>query len=300
MAKKNQKIIVQGREIGISKIDDMDFICLTDMIRGEEGKDHIRNWMRSRNTVEFIGLWETIHNPDFKGVEFDTFKKEAGLNSFNLTPQKWIESTNAKGLISRSGRAGGTYAHEDIAFEFAIWISPAFKLYLIKEFQRLKKWENDRNRLEWNARRLLAKIGYELQTDAIQRNIIPVTKIPKGRRGIIFADEAEVLNIALFGMSAKEWREQNPDKHLIGQNMGDDASIAQLLVLNNLEAKNADMIDQGIAQGKRMAVLRETAVNQLRVFINDYRIQKLESGDVNYVLELPPASVRHPLAKDVG
>ncbi len=285
MNKKTQTISVQGKEIGVTRVGDSDFICLTDMVRGEEGNDHIRNWMRSRNTVEFIGLWETIHNPNFKGVEFDTFRKFAGLNSFNLTPQKWIESTNAIGFISKSGRYGGTYAHEDIAFEFAVWLSPSFKLYLIKEFKRLKQLEYDANRQEWNARRFLAKVGYELQTDAIKRNIIPTTLIPEGKRGIVYADEAEVLNLALFGITSKEWREQHPDKHLQGLNLRDEATIAQLIVLNNIEVMNAEMIEQAVPQGIRLRNLRESVVRQLQVFVNDYRIQRLELGRAEYADE---------------
>lgn len=282
MSKSNKTIHVQGKDIGVMHVGDSDYICLTDMVRGEEGSDHIKNWMRSRNTVEFIGLWETIHNPSFKGVDFDTFRKYAGLNSFTLTPQKWIESTNAIGFISKSGRYGGTYAHEDIAFEFAVWLSPSFKLYLIKEFKRLKQQESDAARMEWNARRLLTKVGYELQTDAIKRNIVPQSTLPAGKHGIIYADEADVLNKALFGLSAKEWREANPEKHLSGHNMRDAANIAQLIVLCNIEAMNAEMIEQGLDQGERLRILRDSVVRQLQVLVNDYRIKRLEMGPTEY------------------
>jgi hypothetical protein len=205
------------------------------MVRDEEGNDHIRNWMRNRNTIEFLGLWEQLNNPNFKSVEFDTLKKEAGLNSFNLTPKKWVETTNAIGIISKSGRQGGTYAHKDLAFEFGAWISPMFKLLLIKEFQRLKEIETNQFNLEWDVKRILSKANYSIHTDAIKNHIIPTLNVSKDKEWITYADEADVLNVALFGCTAKQWRESNPQLALEGKNMRDLASINQLTVLSNLE-----------------------------------------------------------------
>jgi hypothetical protein len=195
---KTKKIEVQDKIISIVEYNDQDYICLTDMVRNEEGNDHIRNWMRNRNTVEYIGLWETLHNPNFKGVEFDTFRKQAGLNSFNLTPKKWIEATNAIGLVSKSGRYGGTYAHKDLAFEFGAWLSPMFKLLVIKEYQRLKEIETNKYNLEWNVKRILSKANYHIHTDAIKNHIIPVSNLQKETEWLIYAEEADLLNVALF------------------------------------------------------------------------------------------------------
>ena len=207
MTNKTQ-IEVENRPISIVKQDDQDYICLTDMVRGEEGTDHIRNWMRNRNTVEFIGLWETLNNPNFKPVEFDTFRKLAGLNSFNLTPRKWIETTDAIGLLSKSGRYGGTYAHKDLAFEFGSWISPMFKLLLIKEYQRLKEIESNQYNLEWNVKRILTKTNYLIHTDAVRDCILPEKNYDKDKEWLIYAEEADLLNVALFNCTAKDWRLQ--------------------------------------------------------------------------------------------
>ena len=211
-----------------------DFISLTDIARYKnslEPKDVVKNWMRSRTTIEFLGLWEQLNNPDFKGVEFDSFLYEAGSNSFTLSPSKWIEATNAKGIVSRQGKNGGTFAHKDIAFEFASWVSASFKLYLIKEFQRLKDDESNRNQLEWNFQRTLAKVNYRIHTDAIKENLIP-KEITKQQAAFVYANEADLLNVALFGMTAKEWRIKNPMKK---GNIRDEASIEQLVVLSNTE-----------------------------------------------------------------
>jgi hypothetical protein len=211
MNKANEKINVQDKIISIVSQNEQDYICMTDMVRNDEGDDHIRNWLRNRNTVEFIGLWETIHNPDFKPVEFDTFRKQAGLNSFNLTPKKWIEATNAIGIFSKSGRYGGTYAHKDIAFEFGSWISPMFKLLLIKEFQRLKEIETNQYNLEWNVKRILTKTNYQIHTDAIKNHIIPAKNYSNDKEWLIYAEEADLLNVALFNCTAKDWREVNKE-----------------------------------------------------------------------------------------
>jgi hypothetical protein len=260
---KTSKIEVENKIISIVKQNDKDYICLTDMVKGEEGSDHIRNWMRNRNTVEFIGLWETLHNPNFKPVEFDTFRKQAGLNNFNLTPKKWIESTNAIGVISKSGRYGGTYAHKDLAFEFGAWISPMFKLLLIKEFQRLKEAETNQYNLEWNVKRILTKTNYQIHTDAIRDHIIPNKNYKKDTEWLIYAEEADLLNVALFNCTAKDWRETNKDHSDKGLNIRDFASINELVVLSNLENINALLIEQKSAKEERFKQLNIIAKTQL-------------------------------------
>jgi len=263
MTKSNKIINVQDKIISIVNQNDQDYISLTDMVKTEEGEDHIRNWMRNRNTVEFIGLWETLHNPDFKPVEFDTFKKQAGLNSFNLTPRKWIESTNAIGIFSKSGRYGGTYAHKDIAFEFGSWISPMFKLLLIKEFQRLKEIEANQYNLEWNVKRILTKTNYQIHTDAIKTHMIPERNYTKDTEWLIYAEEADLLNVALFSCSAKDWREANKMHAEKGLNIRDFASINELVVLSNLENLNALMISQKIEKKERFKQLKIIVKSQL-------------------------------------
>ncbi len=242
---KNKIIVVKGISISTFKLGTEDFISLTDIARNknaEEPKDVVKNWMRSRTTIEFLGLWEQLNNPDFKGVEFDPFLFEAGSNSFTLSPTKWIESTNAKGIISKQGNNGGTFAHKDIAFEFASWVSSGFKLYLIKEFQRLKEDENDRLKLEWNLQRTLAKVNYHIHTDAIKEHLIPPT-LSKEKINFVYADEADMLNMALFGLTAKQWRDANPKAE---GNIRDAATIEQLVVLSNMESINAVLIRQGL------------------------------------------------------
>jgi len=234
------------------------------MIRDENGNDHIRNWMRNRNTVEFIGLWETLHNPDFKGVEFDTFRKEAGLNNFNLTPKKWIEATNAIGIISKSGRYGGTYAHKDLAFEFGAWISPMFKLLLIKEFQRLKEIETNKYNLEWNIKRILNKTNYQIHTDAIKEHIIPHKNYSKDKEWLLYAEEADLLNVAMYNCTAKDWRETNKEHAKKGMNIRDFSSINELVVLSNLENLNAVMISNNIDKAIRFEQLTKVAQSQLK------------------------------------
>ena len=255
------------------------------MVRGDDGQDHVRNWMRNRNTVEFLGLWETMYNPDFKGVEFDRFRKEAGLNSFSLTPQKWVEGTNAKGIISKSGRYGGTYAHRDIAFEFGTWISPAFKLYLIKEYQRLKEIESNQHNLEWNVRRQLSKTNYQIHTDAIKNHIIPKSK-RIWRKELEYAEEADLLNLALFDCTAKEWRTDNPERHKAGENVRDSASINELIVLSNMESINAQMIRAGVDKKTRFEKLQEIAQHEIQILNNQNFIKSLKkSSDDVYLLE---------------
>ncbi|MBK7139951.1 MAG: KilA-N domain-containing protein [Bacteroidetes bacterium] len=233
------------------------------MVRDEEGTDHIRNWMRNRNTVEFIGLWETLNNPNFKHVEFDTFRKQAGLNSFNLTPKKWIEATDAIGLISKSGRYGGTFAHKNLAFEFGSWISPMFKLLLIKEYQRLKEIESNQYNLEWNVKRILTKTNYLIHTDAVKDCILPEKNYDKDKEWLIYAEEADLLNVALFNCTAKDWRDANFDKAKKGLNIRDFASINELVVLSNLENLNSILIRNQVDKHERYRQLRAIVQIQL-------------------------------------
>jgi len=260
----NQKIIVQNTEIVLFSEGIDDFISLTDIAKYknlEFPADVIKNWMRNRGTIEYLGLWERINNPNFKLVEFDQFKNEAGSNSFVLSPQKWISYVNAVGLINKSGRyGGGTFAHKDIAFEFASWISAEFKLYLVKEFQRLKSDENVRLSLDWSAKRFLVKANYRVHTDAVKEKLIPA-QISKRQINMIYADEADVLNVALFSQTAKEWRDKNSGKK---GNMRDYAGIIQLVCLAGLESLNAEFIRQGIEQGERLKKLNKIAIIQMK------------------------------------
>jgi hypothetical protein len=262
MPKEKKSIIsVKGSDITIISQSDIDYISLTDMAKKFGGDDLIYSWMRNRNTLEFLGIWEQIHNMNFKGGEFETFKKQAGLNSFHLTPKKWIDATNAIGIQSRAGRyGGGTYAHKDIAFEFGSWLSPEFKLYLIKEFQRLKEDENRRLSLEWNLNRTLSKINYRIHTDAIKEHILP-PNISREQISFVYANEADVLNVALFGKTAKDWRDANPTKE---GNIRDYASIEQLLVMANLESMNAEFIRMNLPQNERLIKLNEIAIQQMK------------------------------------
>jgi hypothetical protein len=259
----NAIIHVRGAEITLLQREDGDYISLTDIAKSrnpEHPDDLIRNWLRNRNTLELIGIWEQIHNDDFNPVEFDGIKKQAGLNSFTLTPKQWIDRTAAIGIVSKAGRYGGTYAHTDLAFEFASWVSVEFKLYLIKEFQRLKADENRRLSLGWNLSRTLAKINYRLHTHAIQSHLIPAEVTPK-QASFTYANEADILNVALFGKTAREWREDNPGKD---GNMRDHASLEQLLVLANLESMNAEFIHMALPQSDRLKRLNAIAIRQMQ------------------------------------
>ncbi len=270
---KNKKIIVKGVEISIFQKDISDYISLTDMVKGFGDDTMIYSWMRNRNTLEFLGIWEEMNNTDFKGNEFVTFKSQAGLNNFNLTPKKWIDATNAIGIISKAGRyGGGTFAHKDLAFEFGSWLSPEFKLYLIKEFQRLKDDENDRLNLTWNLHRTLSKINYRIHTDAIKEHIIP-NSITNEQANLVYATEADVLNVALFGKTAKQWRDENPDTE---GNIRDQASIEQLLVLANIESMNAEFIKANLSQPERLLKLNLIAISQLKSILGNAHIKKLK------------------------
>ena len=272
---------VQDRTITIAEIDGQEYICLTDIVKGEEGNDHIKNWMRNRNTVEYLGMWEVVNNPDFKGVEFDTFRSQAGLNSFSLTPRKWIENTNAIGILSRAGKQGGTYAHKDIAIEFCTWLSPVFKLLVLKEFQKLKQKETEEGK--WDMRRFVSKANYKIHTDSIAENIIPAKNLPKEKEGFVYAEEAEMLNVALFETTAKQWRAKHPKDHKAGLNIRDFANTHQLIVLSNLESYNAELIRQQMVQSERLKMLRNMAIAQLTSLANS-------TDTMNLMIESPMVS----------
>lgn len=271
-----KKIVVKSISVGFISRTNEDYISLTDIARYKDKERTnyiIQNWMRNRNTIEFLGMWEKLNNPNFKGIEFDAFKSQAGLNSFSLTPQRWIEQTLAIGLISKAGRyGGGVYAHKDIAFEFASWISVEFKLFLIKEFQRLKVEENERLRLGWNVKRTLAAVNYKIHTDSIKENLIPPNLSQKSAN-IVYATEADVLNMALFGKTAKEWRDENHNKD---GNIRDYADVTQLVVLANLEGINAELIRRGLPQSERLIQLNEIAIIQMQSLIKNTSIKKLK------------------------
>lgn len=272
------KLIVRGTEVNIQwNVEQDDYISLTDIAKVKDSDNPryiIQNWMRNRNTIEFLGVWETLYNPNFNRVEFDAFRSQAGLNSFVMTPQKWIDSTAAIGIISKAGRYGGTYAHKEIAFEFASWISVEFKLYLVKEFERLKAEEM--RRFGWDIKRNLAKINYRIHTDAIKENLIP-PELSAKQTSLVYASEADVLNMALFGMTAKEWRDSHPE---LKGNIRDYANVSQLVCLANLENLNAVFISEGLPQAERLARLNAIAISQMQVLTQDHRIEMLE-GQVN-------------------
>ncbi len=267
------KITVLGTEISLYLPQKEKYISLTDIARyknPEEPKDVVKNWLRSKSTIEFLGLWERINNLSFKGVEFDSFLKQAGSNAFVLAPQKWVEQTGAIGIISKSGNQGGTFAHKDIAFEFASWISPEFKLYLIKEFQRLKEEESERKSLDWDIKRNLAKINYKIHTDAIRKHLVP-EKISRSEENLIYATEADILNLALFGLTAKEWRNKNPQ---LDGNMRDYADVSQLVCLSNLENLNALFIKENLEKSNRLEKLNTIAIEQMTLLTTDFKIVK--------------------------
>ena len=272
---KSKTINVKGTEIFLYQDNKQDFISLTDIARyrDSERSDYIlQNWMRNRGTIEFIGLWEQFNNPNFNSIEFDGIKNMSGSNSFSLTPKRWIESTNAIGMVSKTGRYGGTFAQKDIAFEFATWLSAEFKFYLIKEYQRLKEDENDRLKLEWNLQRTLAKVNYHIHTDAIKENLSP-TELTKHEVSFVYASEADLLNVALFGTTAQDWRNANHKKE---GNIRDYAAIEQLVVLSNMESINAVLIRQGLSQSDRLVQLNKIAITQMTSLINSRQLKKLK------------------------
>ena len=274
---------VAERKVSVLRVENKDYISLTDLARyadEDEPRYPIQNWMRNKDVLSYLGLWESIYNKNFKRVEFDTFKNEAGSNKFKISPQKWVKETNAIGIISKSGNNGGTYAHPDIAFEFASWLSPEFKLYLITEFERLKRNEAYQNKVEWRVNRILAKANYLIQTDAIKNNIVP--NLTDKQKNYIYAEEADVLNVALFGMTSKEWRDCNPDLAKKG-NIRDYTDLLHLIILNNLENINAELIKNNIPQKERLISLNATARNQVKILSENKNIKELDKieNDVN-------------------
>ena len=258
------KITVQNTQITVVTINERDYISLTDMVRNiENGLALIEKWLRNKNTIEFLGIWEEMYNPNFNSPEFEGIKNAAGLNRFILSVKQWVEKTNSRGIIAKAGRYGGTYAHKDIAFEFATWVSPQFKLYLIQEFERMKSEEQ--KQLGWTAKRELSKINYRIHTDAIKQNLIP-EEVTAAQASIIYAEKADVLNVAMFGQTAKQWREAHPE---LKGNIRDYASINELICLANMENINAVLIDEGMPQGDRLVRLNQIAINQMRVLEND-------------------------------
>ncbi|MDR2196328.1 MAG: KilA-N domain-containing protein [Gallionellaceae bacterium] len=268
---KNRTLTVRGAEVTVTTRHEQDYISLTDMVKNFGDESILYGWLRNRNTVEFLGIWEQLYNPAFNPIEFDRFKNQAGLNSFALSPTKWVEATGAIGIYAKAGRGGGTYAHKDIAFEFGSWLSPEFKLYLIREFQRLKDEEARATSLEWNFQRTLAKMNYRIHTDAIKDRLIP-PQLSKAQMSVVYASEADLLNMALFGMTAGEWRQTNPDQ---SGNMRDTATLEQLVVLSNLESINAVLIHQGLAAPDRLMQLNGIAITQMRSLIGMNGIKRL-------------------------
>ncbi len=277
------KIMVLNKEIELYTQNESDYICLTDIAKYKDDRTDyiIQNWLRNRTTIEFLGLWEIINNPNFNSPEFEGIKSQAGLNRFTLSVKQWTQKTNSKGIIATAGRYGGTFAHKDIAFEFASWISPEFKLYLIKEFQRLKEEESDRKSLDWDIKRNLAKINYRIHTDAIKKHLVP-GKILRSEENLIYATEADILNLALFGLTAKEWRDKNPQ---LDGNMRDYANFSQLVCLSNLENLNALFIKENLEKAKRLEKLNTIAIEQMTLLTTDFKtiktIRKLETNHVH-------------------
>lgn len=263
------KITVQNTEVNVIKVQGEDYICLTDMLRAKDGDFFITDWLRNRNTLEYIGIWEKVYNPDFNYGEFAIIRNQSGLNSFKISVKEFVARTNAISVQAKAGRYGGTYAHKDIAFEFAMWISPEFKVYIVKEFQRLKTEEQ--SLLGWTAKRELSKINYRIHTDAIKQNLIPL-KVTPVQASVIYANEADVLNVAMFGVTARQWREAHPDQK---GNIRDYATINELICLSNMENLNAVFIEQGIAQSERLVKLNQIAIHQMSVLESDSNDRKL-------------------------
>jgi len=268
---KNKTIEVAGKEISIISQKQDDYISLTDMAKSQMQEAIIIKWLSLKSTIEYIGEWEALYNPDFNYTEFGTIKNMAGSNSFILSAKRWVEQTNAIGITAKAGRYGGTYAHKDIAFHFGMWISPKFQLLLVKEYQRLKEDENDRLKLEWNLQRTLAKVNYHIHTDAIKEDLIP-KEVTRQQASLVYASEADLLNVALFGITAKEWRDNNPDN---SGNMRDYAALEQLVVLSNMESINALLIQQGLSQSERLIQLNKVAITQMKSLVESKAVRKL-------------------------
>lgn len=288
---KNATINVKGVNISVTTIGENDYISLTDMVKGKDDEsraaDVIKNWIRTRTTIEFLGVWESIYNPDFKVVEFDHFRKEAGLPTFTMSVSNWVEKTNAIGLFSKAGKNGGTYAHKDIAFEFGGAISPVFKLYIIKEYQRLKDIETNIYGLEWNVKRVLSKANYQLHTNAVKNYIIPKSGYSQAKEWLLYADEADLLNVVLFRCTARQWREANPERALQGENIRDMASINELAIMSNLENLNSILIKNGLNKRERFKILDETANEQKQTLDNIDFIKSIKKeADTTFIDEL--------------
>ena len=268
---KQLSLAIQGTSVSVISTSDGDYISLTDMLKAKDGDFFISDWLRNRNTVEFLGIWESVFNPDFNYGEFAAIRSQAGLNSYKISVKEWVERTGAIGLRATAGRYGGTYAHPDIAFEFGMWISPEFKIYLVKEFRRLKEEENSRLKLDWNLQRTLAKINYRIHTDAIKEQLIPPT-ITKQQASMVYANEADLLNVALFGMTAKQWRDANPDAE---GNIRDHSTLEQLVVLTNLESLNSVLIRQTLSQPERLRQLNEIAITQMKTLLSANNVKRL-------------------------
>lgn len=280
---KSRKIQVKGVTISVSEKNKEDYISLTDMVTGFDGGNSlIEKWIRNKNTIEFLAVWENMHNENFNSPEFEGIKTEAGLNRFTMSAKQWIQKTNAIGITANAGRYGGTFAHTDIAFEFGSWLSPEFKLLLIKEFQRLKQEEQGRQNLDWDLKRFLSKVNYRIHTDSIKDTIIPMLNVSKDKEWLVYADEADLLNIAVFGLTAKQWKQSNPEMVLKGFNLRDVADLHQLTVLSNLESYNAILIKQGIKKEQRLIELHKTAVSQLKSLqsMSNFSLDKLKSPNI--------------------
>lgn len=275
---KQRKLHVKNSDIAVIDNLNEDYISLTDMVTGfKDGLSLIEKWLRNKNTLEFLAVWESLNNPNFNSPEFEGIRKDAGLNRFTISVKEWSQKTNGIGVISKPGRYGGTFAHKDIAFEFGSWLSPEFKLLLIKEFQRLKDFESKALNLEWDYRRFLSKVNYKIHTDAVKENLIPLSKFPEDKKYLEYSDEADILNFALFNMTAKQWREKYPDRATLGHNIRYYADTHQLTVLSNLESYNAEMISQKIDKRERFVKLRNMAVRQMKSLRENYILGTIES-----------------------
>jgi len=281
---KHTKIVVDGVPISLTKVGENDYICLTDMMKAKDGDFFISDWLRNVNTLEYIGAWESMNNPNFNYGEYATIRSGAGVNSFKISVKEFVSRTNAIGISAQAGRYGGTYAHTDIAFNFGMWISPVFQLYVVKEYQRLKRIESDNYNLEWNVKRILSKANYHIHTDAVQKHIIPKSNLPLSKQGIEYAKEADLLNLALFGCTAKEWKDANPDLAKAKLNIRDVASINELNVMANLESLNAEMIKLGGSKSQRFNILKNAAKEQLEQLKNYDIIKSVrKQSDTTYI-----------------
>jgi hypothetical protein len=303
---KLQRIIVENTPISVYTKDNEDYICLTDMVGAKEGDaraaDVIKNWLRAVATIDYLGTWETLYNPDFKVVEYDHFRRNAGVPSFTLSVNGWVEATNAIGIFSKSGKNGGTYAHRDIAMEFGAAISPIFKIYLYKEYQRLKEVESNQYNLEWDVRRLMTKVNYVLHTDAVQQYIIPKSLKPLDKQHFEYAEEADILNMALYGYTAKQWRDANPQHVLNGKNMRDFSSITDLLIMSNLETMSAQLIQTNLTKDQRFAFLKKMADDQRKQFEKVDMVKSIKkSNPMTYLnaSELTPDEIEEESKKDI-